>query len=390
MAFTRFHRWNLAVLLLAALAVPAAACPFCGMQGQTLVGEVNEASLVVFGTLTNPKLDPGNDAGQGTTDLRIEKVLKSHEIVEGKKVITLPRYLPTDEKATKFLIFCGVFKGKIDPYRGISVKSDSDIVKYLEGAVAVKDKPIGARLRFYFDFLDNADVEVANDAYKEFGNADYKDYREMAGKLPAGKIAKWLLDPETPAFRFGLYASMLGHCGGPKEAAVLRSMLDDQAKRLNTGVDGVLAGYTMLEPKAGWAYLCDILKDPGKEFMLRYAALRAARFFWESRPDVIHQKAVVQGIAPLLDQNDIADLAIEDLRKWRCWDLTDRVLALYGQKTHDIPIIRRAILRFALCSPGPKAAPFVEALRKKDPDFVKDAEELLKLESDTGAKPEAK
>ena len=30
----------------------AAACPFCSMQGQTLTGEVNQASMVLFGTLT--------------------------------------------------------------------------------------------------------------------------------------------------------------------------------------------------------------------------------------------------------------------------------------------------------------------------------------------------
>src|SRR5438132_3034056 len=337
MSVTTWYRLLLVgIVLLAAAAGSSLACPFCGMQGQTLTGEVNEATLVVFGTLTNPRLDPASENGQGTTDLKIEKVLKSHEMVEGKKIIQLPRYMPADEKTSKFLIFCGVFKGKIDPYRGISVKGDSDIVKYLEGALTVKDKPISARLRFFFDFLDNADVEIANDAYKEFGNADYKDYRDMAAKLPADKIAKWLADPETPAFRFGLYASMLGHCGTEKHAALLRAMLDDQQKRLNTGVDGVLAGYTMLKPKEGWAYLCDILKDPAKEFMLRYAALRAARFFWESRPDVIDKKALVEGISPLLDQSDITDLAIEDLRKWACWDMTDRVLELYGRKSHDI------------------------------------------------------
>src|SRR5437763_4321639 len=154
MSVTAWYRsWLAGVALLAALAAPVLACPFCGMQGQTLTGEVNEASLVIFGTLANPRLDPNSENGQGTTDLRIEKVLKSHEMVDGKKVITLPRYLPADEKTSKFLIFCGVFKGKIDPYRGISVKSDSDIVKYLEGALVVKDKPISARLRFFFDFL---------------------------------------------------------------------------------------------------------------------------------------------------------------------------------------------------------------------------------------------
>src|SRR5207237_551851 len=131
----------------------------------------------------------------------------------------------------------------------------------------------GERLRFFFDYLDNDDVEISNDAYKEFGNADYKDYKDMAKQLPAAKIAGWLKDPKTPAFRYGLYASMLGHCGRAEDADLLRAMLDDAQKHSLSGVDGILAGYTMAKPKEGWEYIKGILKDPSKEFTFRYAAL---------------------------------------------------------------------------------------------------------------------
>jgi hypothetical protein len=363
------------------LALPLPACPFCSMQGQTLIGDVNQASMVLYGTFTNSRLD-GGELGQGSTDLKIEAVIKSHEILGDRKEITLPRYVPSDKNSkTKFLVFCDVFKGKIDPYRGVPVQADSDMVAYLKGALAVKDKPIGERLRFYFDFLDNKEVEISNDAYKEFGNADYKDYRDMAKGLPADKIARWLEDPNTAAFRFGLYASMLGHCGTPEHAALLRKMLEDPQKRVSTGVDGVLAGYTMLQPKEGWAFIRGLLKDPSKEFMLRYAALRAVRFFWDSRPDVVDKKELSEGVCLLLPQSDIADLAIEDLRKWGRWDMCGQILDLADKKSHDVPIIRRATLRYALSCPDPKAAAFVEQWRKRDGEMVKDTEELLKLET---------
>jgi hypothetical protein len=370
-----------AVLAVFCLAVPSPACPFCSMQGQTLIGDVNQASMVLYGTFTNSQLN-GGELGQGSTDLKIEAVVKSHEILGDRKQITLPRYVPSDKNSNvKFLVFCDVFKGKIDPYRGVPVQADSDMVAYLKGALAVKDKPIGERLRFYFDFLDNKEVEISNDAYKEFGNADYKDYRDMAKGLPAEKIARWLEDPNTPAFRFGLYASMLGHCGTPQHAALLRKLLDDPQKRVSTGVDGILAGYAMLQPKEGWAYIRGLLKDPSKEFMLRYAALRAVRFFWDSRPDIVDKKGLSEGVCLLLDQSDIADLAIEDLRKWGRWDVCGRILELSEKKSHDVPIIRRATLRYALGCPAPKAAAFVEQWRKRDPEMVKDTEELLKLET---------
>jgi hypothetical protein len=373
---------GIAVLTWAACPTPALSCPFCSMQGQTLIGDVNQASMVLYGTFTNAKLDSSGDLGQGSTDLVVEAVIKKHDILGDKKVLTLPRYVPTDKNNNqKFLVFCDIFKGKIDPYRGVPVPADSDMVKYIAGALEVKDKSLSRRLRYYFDYLDDKDPEISNDAYKEFGNADYKDYRDMAKELPADKIAKWLEDPNTPAFRYGLYASMLGHCGTAKHALLLRKMLDDPQKRVSTGVDGILAGYTMLQPKAGWEYTQGILKDPSKEFMLRYAALRAVRFFWDSRPDLLDKNELVRGVSELLDQSDIADLAIEDLRKWGRWETCDRILDLQNKKSHDVPIIRRSILRFALSCPDRKATLFVEQSRRRDPEMVKDTEELLKLET---------
>src|SRR5271166_1601173 len=135
------------ILAGALLAMPATACPFCNMQGQTLTSEVNQASMVLFATLQNGK--QGADLSDGTTDLAIEAVIKTHDLLQGRKLITLSRYVPPDpEKKYKFVVFCDVFRGKIDPYRGMPVRADSDVVKYLEGALAVKDKPPAQRLRF--------------------------------------------------------------------------------------------------------------------------------------------------------------------------------------------------------------------------------------------------
>lgn len=369
----------LAILALALAALPAAACPFCTMQGQTLTGDVNQASMVIYGSLKDAKL---NQDGTGSTELVVEAVIKKHDILGDKKVVTLPRYVPSDDKnPAKFLIFCDVFKGKIDPYRGVPIKGDSDIVKYLTGALAVKDKDTPTRLRFFFDYLDNADLEISNDAYKEFGNSDYKDFREMAKNLPADRVAKWLQDSKTPTFRYGLYASMLGHSGSEKDAGLLLELLEDPKKRVSSGLDGIMAGYVMLKPKEGWIYLSNVLKDTKKDFLFRYAGLRAVRFFVDSRPDVIAKGDVVKAVLPLLEQSDIADLAIEDLRKWKSWEALDAVLALNAKESHDIPIVKRAILRFALSSTDPKAVKFVEAARKKDNEWVKEVEELLRLET---------
>src|SRR5437588_9277832 len=78
----------LVVLAWAVLLRPAGACPFCSMQGQTLTGEVAQASMVLYGTLANA------DAANETTDLVIDTVIKDHPIRAGRTTLKLPRYVP--------------------------------------------------------------------------------------------------------------------------------------------------------------------------------------------------------------------------------------------------------------------------------------------------------
>jgi hypothetical protein len=365
-----------AALVWALVAAPAGACPFCSGQGQTLTDEITQASMVVYGQLANA------NEGAETTDLKVESVVKGHPYLEGKKVVQLKRYVPPAENDQyRYLVFCDFFKGNLDPYRGIAVKKDSDMPAYLKGALELKDAKMDQKLKFFFKYLDSEDAEISNDAYKFFANTDYRDYRETFKSLPREKVIKWLTAKDTPSFRYGLYASMLGHCGMPEDAKVLRDMLEDPEKKATSGVDGILAGYVMLKPKEGWEYVRGTLKDPGKEFLMRYAALRTVRFLWEYRPDLVSKKQLSDGVSLLLDQEDIADLAVEDLRKWGVWDMTDQVLGLQKKPAYKTPIVRRSVLRFALSCPSNKAAAaYVEEQRKLDPTAVRDAEELLKLE----------
>ncbi len=363
------------------LTVSAPACPFCSQDKiPTLVGDYNQALMVLLGNFTNAKL------ADNTTDFVIDKVLKSNpylqsgkvKTVDGKKVITLPRYLP--QAKNKFIIFCDVYKDMIDPYRGVELQAGTELVQYLTGAMTLKDRPLGERLRYYFDHLNSPEFEVSMDAYREFARTDYKDYMEMARKLPADTLAKWLQDPKTPSFRLGLYSSLLGLCGKAEHGKLLRAMIDDPEKRKGSGIDGMLVGYVSLQPKEAWDYMTGLLKDGNQEFLMRYAGLRTIRFMWDYRPDLLTKKELVAGLGLVLAHGDMADFAIEDLRKWQRWEMADAVLDLFGKKSHDVPVVKRAILRYALSCPTARALAFVREQRRRDPEWVKDTEELLKLE----------
>jgi hypothetical protein len=370
-----------ALLALLGSAWAASACPFCmDERGPTLVGDFDQALLVVFGHFGKAH----EDGSERSSDFVIEKVLKPHDIIKGKTTVRVPKAV--DRVGSKFLLFCDVYKDRIDPYRGIEVQESSELLKYLNGAMSAKTKSAPERLRYCFDFLNSPEIEVSLDAYREYARADYKEYKDIAKTLPADTLAGWLQDEKTAPYRYGLYASLLGHCGTVKHAAILRSMIDDPEKRKGSGIDGLIAGYVMLEPDKGWQYLHSFLEDTQKPFLMRYAALRTVRFLWDQRPDLIGKTTLVKGVVSLLNHPDMADFAIEDLRKWQRWELTGQVLGLFNQKSHSTPIVQKAILRFALQAPGPEAAQFVRAQKQRDAEWVNDTEELLKLETPAAPK----
>jgi hypothetical protein len=366
-------------------------------QLPTFRQEAAGCPLVLYGTPVNPrhgsaKNPPLKDGEGDSTDFRILGVVKCNVLLDDRPFIELPRYIPAGDPKDppKFLIFCEVFQGKPDPFKGVIVKSDAAL-KYLRGALALDAADRLAALRYFVRFLGDEDPEVAKDACLELLKADYKDLRRLAEKLPADTLAGLLQDPQLAPRNRSLCALLLGHCGTDKHAKLLRRLLGPPQGSLQecNSREEMLTGYVLLKPKEGWSYLRGVLKDDREDFPVRYAGLRTIRFLWDTRPDLVDKKELVEGVCLLLPQSDIADLAINDLRRWGRWEALERVLALSESKAHNLPVVRRSILRFALsCQHLPRAAAFVKKMRQQDPEWVSEAEELLKLETEPpGGRP---
>ena len=112
----------------------------------------------------------------------------------------------------------------------------------------------------------------------------------------------------------------------------------------------------------------------------RLALLRTVRFYKsaqakESRPHVL------RAMKAAIEQGDLADAAIEDLRSWKMWDLTDDVLKVYDRKGLDGTLTQKAVVRYALCcAPSSASRAFLARARRDDAESVKDVEEGLKYE----------
>jgi hypothetical protein len=371
----------LTILALVFAAAPVSACSLCAslMDQKTFREDAALSKILLYGTITSSK--PATAGAPGSSEFHIATTLKSDPALGEKKVLQLPRYLPvTDAKdPPRILLFGDVYKGDLDFFRGTALKS-ADAVDYVKGALALDPKDRPRVLRYYFDFLENAEKEIANDAFLEFAKASDVELGQAAPKLSPEKLRGWLKNPQTPDNRLGLYAFLLGACGGDADATVLRKMLDEPTESTKAAFDGILGGYINLRPREGWDLAMTLLKDEKKPFAVRFAVVRTLRFYHNWKPDE-SKEYVQRGLRTILTQGDLADMAIEDLRRWQVWELTSDVLALYAKKGFDAPIVRQAILRYALSCPktDTAAAAFVAERRKQDPELVKDAEDALRF-----------
>jgi hypothetical protein len=372
-----------AAILAATIVSPATACSLCAALYTTLTfrqeAEHPGAKMIVYGSLANARPNVG---GTGVTDLNIESVLRNHAFLKDKKVLQLERYIPvTDPKdPPKFLLFCDLFNEKLDPYRGVPVKS-RDVVAYIEGAMKLPgDDPV-KRLMYFADFLENPDSAIADDAFLEFAKSTDQELGQVSGKIPAQKLRAWIKDPKVPGPHVGLYAFLLGGCGTAEDADMLRGMLTNPTDRILTGFDGMLSGFIQLDPKRGWDMAYGILqsRDDKQRFESVQAVIRCMRCFHGWKPKEQRDR-ILHGMELALTRNDIADLAINDLRRWQEWDLNKPVLALYGKKGYDAPIMRRAILAYAISSKSTEGKNLVDQVRKTDPDFVADVQDGLDFE----------
>jgi hypothetical protein len=363
---------------------PTQACSLCPSNAAFSPTFRQEAALrsarvILHGTISNPRLTGESVSGQ--TDFTIKTVLRSSTEVKGKAKLVLGRYLPVNKGETPhYLLFCDVDSGKIDPYRAVPIKGESTVA-YVQKALVLSGKSTDTvtNLAFYFRYLDNADPEVARDAFIEFARATDADIARAAPRLDADKLRGWIKDKNTSSTQVGVYALLLGAHGKAADADFLRGLLDSGEQRYQAAFDGLLAGYMQLRPKEGWALVQSILGDGNKSLTVRLSVVRTLRFQHgahtkESLPQI------VKAMHTLLAQGELADIAVEDMRRWELWDLAGDVFKLYGQKGFDAPLMKRAVIRYALCCKKTEAGDFLKARRAGESELVQEVEESLKLE----------
>jgi hypothetical protein len=333
----------------------------------------DNVKAVVYGRLENArKKDDARDPGQ--TDLIVQDVLLAHPLLKDRKAIVYPRNLPNPDpkKPLMAVAFADVYRGKLDFF---SIKqADERGVAYIRGIMKLDPKKPVDALRYFLNHLEDPSEMIATDAHLELSRATHAVRREAARDFSAKKILAWLGNPDLVRSRGSEYALLLASCGQPADADKLFELWEEF--RRCEFVFGMLT----LKPKEYGRTMKAIASDPTAPFLQRYSIYKATQMFGEAKSASFPPAKQIEFMEIFLDQGDMADFAIHEFRKWKRWEVTDRVLGLLDKKTHQANVVRNAILRFALQAPGPRAAAFVAKIRKQDAELVVYYEELLASE----------
>lgn len=387
-------------LALAAAAVffpaPGAACPFCSAPSLTLGEQYARADAAVLVEWVSGEMQAKDRLGSTTYEI-VQVARKPGKANEGKtiekgKKITLERYR-AGKRGDLLLLLGSRLKGDALEW-GSPLDVSADCYNYIVDAPSLDAKP-EKRLAYYLKFLEHADRMVADDAYAEFANAPYKDIAPLAKKFPHESLRKWIVSPDVPATRLGLYGLMLGLCGNDEDAALMQAKIVESNDGFRLGIEGVIWGYLMLTGEPGLETIVKSkIEDKKVMFSETFAAMQALRNVWIYGNNRIPAERLKETMRLLLDRPEVSDLVISDLARWKDWGIQERLMELYGAEDYDIPSIKRAIIRYMIASTkdvptgGGEKAPrhvtegekYLSQLRDRDPKMVNEVERYFYLQ----------
>jgi hypothetical protein len=356
------------------------ACSYCSpdaKSSRTIREEMEAAQFVVLGRLENARLDANQ---QGRTDVVLQQTFKSPQGSTAPKSFTLERYVPLDSKnPTDYLLFAESIQKRFDAYRGIPVKSQA-FVQYVSNVKKQIGRNSKERLLFFFEEMGSPQSDVSLDAFLEFAKASDKEIAEVAPSLDRILIRQWILDPKTPRERISLFAYLLGAVGKSEDAAFLNQMLDQTLLEKGGDIAGLMGGLIELDAKLGWQRLGSLLNSPKTGLNQKLAAINTIRFFQVARMSKFVREQIVQTYSKSIADPDVADMIVEDLRRWQWWEATNEICKVMKLETHQAPILQRAILRYLIRCPLEEAKALLQAKRLTHPELVQDVEESISFE----------
>jgi len=350
---------------LAGLAATAAACPFCDVVGRPLAERRDTAAVTAVGEAAGAVR---REEGIVRQPFLVRGLLRGTGLADDETVIARV----AGPVAGTALLF-GDSEGGFE-----AVAADEVLLGYVAAAPAVEARAAG-RLAWFARWLEHPNPAIAQDAFLEFGLADYAAVVAAAGSLDAAKLRGWLSEPAVDQRRRGFYGLALGivaararglgdlaeaeACARPLEEAIAAPAGD-----LRAGYDGLLGGLLVARGPAAlpWLTARGLLAAETRAGDARHA-LAALRFGWEFLGDTVPREDVAAAAARLLANPAVAAETAVDLARWQHWESVADVAALWERLGRDDPLVRRAVAGYLTACPLPEAREQAAAIAVADP-----------------------
>lgn len=393
------------LLLLGLLAEAATACPFCVALTPTLTQRKAAAEIVALAEISRI------DRERVTLEIRsaqkgAEQLPKDKTLTLAKSRISGAESLKTDEivlllatrmKSTGNETEDSKSPAKDEPANKAQAQKghedqgefDWEILPLEEESLVYVARlpdlqtPSAERLKFFARQLSRSSSLVTEDAFAEFAFASYDQVLQIADEIPYQDLTALLVDPNTPERRKGFLGMALGVARQPeirqRNLQLLTQLVDEPASDFRAGFDGILAGYLLLGGSQSLAHVSNkYFSNPDAKHGDVLHALAAVRFYHEFGTEIPKQD-LAGSLVPLLDRGEFAAAVVVDLARYKYWECLAKVGSLYEGVGQQDRQIRRAVVGYLSSCPLDNAKAMLDALRKKDPQGVKDAEKLLKF-----------
>jgi hypothetical protein len=357
-------------MMLAALAGPAAACPFCGVVGESLAARRDRSDVVAVG-------EPMTDVRRDAVGLPVQSFVV-RQVLQGAAAGAAP---DADVVARVSAPIGGLAVLFRSAEEWTAIPAAEPLIAHVVAAPAIED-PAARRLAWFARRLEHPDPAIAEDAFTEFGLADFAAVREAVPALDETPLRDWVVDPSIDPRRRGFYGLAVGLTAAAARetanrgaaVAALVAAIDAPADDFRAGFDGLLGGLLVAEGPAGLDAIASRgLLDPDARPGDQRHVLAALRFAWEYLGDVLPRAEVARATARLLAAPAVAADAAVDLARYEWWEGVDDVEALWDRLGGDDPLVRRAVAGYLAACPLPAGRAALERLRDRDPDGVAEA-----------------
>ena len=337
-------------------------CPFCQGVQQT----IRQQSLAMDAVVIASSLDGDltRNLKTGAVKMKVERVIKGGEHVKVGQTLDAIYYGKV-AVGRRFLL------SGVDPPNlqwscmAVSPRSEEYIVKASE----IKDDPV-ERLKYFRNYLEDEESLISRDAYDEFASAPYDVIQKIGPLMERERLINWVQQPEIGADRKRLYFTMLGVCGGKDDLPMLESLLRSPAKSTNGGLDALIACYLTLAGESGLPLVNELFfTNPKTPFPESYAAIMAIRFHGTDG-GVIPRSALLESLHHVLGREQLADMVIPDLAKWKDWSQIKRLTKMFREADEENNWLRVPVINYMRACPLPEAAEALKELEKIDPDAV--------------------